>query len=94
MIEKEVMNMKKWICILLTALLIPVLASCGSTKTEEKTESKPEEKTETIEWTRAGYFQDENENMISITWMDDIDEPAESFWLRPETGQSASASAP
>ena len=75
MIEKEVMNMKKWICILLTALLIPVLASCGSTKTEEKTESKPEEKTETVEWTRAGYFQDENENMLSITWMDDIDEP-------------------
>ena len=29
MIEKEVMNMKKWICILLTVVLIPVLASCG-----------------------------------------------------------------
>ena len=66
--------MKKWICLLLTALLIPLLVSCGSSKTEEKTETKPEEKTETVEWTRAGYFQDENENMISITWMDDIDE--------------------
>ena len=27
------------------------------------------------EWPRDGYFLDENENMLSITWMDDIDEP-------------------
>ena len=26
-------------------------------------------------WTRDGYFQDENENFLSITWMDDVDEP-------------------
>ena len=26
-------------------------------------------------WTREGYFADENENMVSVTWMDDIDEP-------------------
>lgn len=27
------------------------------------------------QWPRDGYFMDENENMLSITWMDDIDEP-------------------
>ena len=27
------------------------------------------------EWPREGYFVDENENMLSITWMDDIEEP-------------------
>jgi hypothetical protein len=26
------------------------------------------------EWSREGYFQDENENMLSVTYMDDIDE--------------------
>ena len=26
-------------------------------------------------WTRAGFFADESMNMLSITWMDDIDEP-------------------
>ncbi len=27
------------------------------------------------DWTRQGYFQDENKNMLSVTWMDDVDEP-------------------
>ena len=27
------------------------------------------------QWTREGYFADENENMLCVTWMDDIDEP-------------------
>ena len=40
----------------------------------------PDEDEETGEeeaagWTREGYYSDENENMLSITWMDDIDEP-------------------
>ena len=26
-------------------------------------------------WTREGYFLDEDEHMLSITWMDDIDDP-------------------
>ena len=56
--------MKKSICILLAAILLLGLCACGA---------KPAE--EVKEWTRAGYFSDENEDMISITWMDDIDEP-------------------
>ena len=27
------------------------------------------------EWTREGFFQDENENWMSVTYMDDVDEP-------------------
>ena len=34
------MNMKKWICLFLAVLLITDLVSCGSSKTEEKTETK------------------------------------------------------
>ena len=56
--------MKKSICILLAAILLLGLGACGA---------KPAE--EVKEWTRAGYFSDENEDMITITWMDDIDEP-------------------
>ena len=56
--------MKKSICILLAAILLLGLCACGA---------KPAE--EVKEWTRAGYFSDENEDMLSITWMDDIDEP-------------------
>ncbi|MBR3059741.1 MAG: M15 family metallopeptidase [Oscillospiraceae bacterium] len=26
-------------------------------------------------WTREGFFGDENENMLSVTWMEDVDEP-------------------
>ena len=61
------MTMKRNICIILSILLMSILLSCGSTKTEEKTES--------AEWTRAGYFQDENENMLSVTLMEDVVDP-------------------
>ena len=27
------------------------------------------------DWTREGYYMDESENMLSVTWMDDISEP-------------------
>lgn len=56
--------MKRSICILLAMVLLLGLCACGA---------KPAE--EVKEWTRAGYFSDENEDMLSITWMDDIDEP-------------------
>ena len=57
--------MKKSICILMTVVLLFGLCACGAKPAEEKTEK----------WTRAGYFSDENEDMLSITWMDDVDEP-------------------
>ena len=58
--------MKKMICLLLAACLVFALAACGGAQ-------QPEE--ESAEWTRAGYYSDENENMLSVTWMEDIDEP-------------------
>ena len=60
--------MKKRISLLLVFCMVFALAACGEKKTE------PEIK----EWTRQGYFMDENENMLSVTWMDDVDEPG---WL-------------
>ena len=57
--------MKKMISLLLVFCMVFALAACGEKKTE------PEIK----EWTRQGYFMDENENMLSVTWMDDVDEP-------------------
>ena len=78
------MKMKKMICFLLSILLIFALAGCGGKKTDEKTDAKiasTEAATgntgegESEGWTRDGYYSDESDNMVSITWMDDIDDP-------------------
>ena len=71
------MNTKKWICLFLSAVMILALAACGGGKTEPPAEEPPAPPTENsaAEWTREGYFQDENENFLSVTYMDDIDEP-------------------
>lgn len=45
--------------------MLLVLCACGAQK-----KPKPAAK-----WTREGYFQDENENFLSVTWMEDVDEP-------------------
>ena len=66
------MNTKKRICLLISMLMILALSACGSSKTEPT--PAPTENS-AAEWSREGYFQDENENMLSVTWMDDIDEP-------------------
>ena len=58
--------MKKLLCALLALCALSALTGCGGTKQESQ---------ETADWTRAGYFQDEDDNMLSVTWMDDIDEP-------------------
>ncbi len=57
--------MKKTICMILALVMLMGLCACGK---------KPAEP-EAAEWTRQGYFADENGNVLSITWMDDIDEP-------------------
>ena len=57
--------MKKAIGILMAMCIVFTFAACGATQAE------PEVK----EWSRQGYFTDGNENMLSVTWMDDIDEP-------------------
>jgi len=59
--------MKKWICLLLAAVMVLSLAACGSANPAQE----PEAEQESAEWTRSGYFQDENGNVLSVTWMDD-----------------------
>ena len=61
--------MKKLICLILCAVMLFALCACGA-KPEAPATPEPVK-----EWTRAGYFMDEKENMLSVTWMEDIDEP-------------------
>ncbi len=56
--------MKKRICLLLAVCMVFTLAACGK-------QAKPDIR----EWTRQGYFMDEKDNMLSVTRMDDVDEP-------------------
>ena len=58
--------MKKTVCLLLAVCMVLSLAACGAAKTAEPVIK---------DWSRSGYFTDENENMLSVTYMDDIDEP-------------------
>ncbi len=65
------MHMKKRICLLLAVCMIFSLAACGAKSPAQETE----EPQEAVEWSRQGFFSDENENMLSITWMDDVVDP-------------------
>ena len=71
--------MKKIICFILCTIMLFMIAACGTEKTansaEQQTVAPSEAEQASFEWTRQGYFQDENENMLSVTWMEDIDEP-------------------
>ena len=58
-------TMKRIVCILLAMCIAFTLAACGA-KQEE-----PEVKA----WSRQGYFADEHENMLSVTWTEDVGEP-------------------
>ena len=78
--------MKKIVCLLLALCLLFSLAACGAKQEEVK------------EWSRSGYFMDENENMLSVTWMEDVDEPGwyvgvmigelMAGWTLPQEGNS------
>lgn len=57
--------MKKILYLLLAACMVLSLAACGAAPAE------PEIK----DWSREGYYQDENENMLSVVWMEDVDVP-------------------
>ena len=63
--------MKKTLCLLLAFAMLLALAACGGAAPAPTAEPEPEVK----EWTRSGYFTDENDNMLSVTWMGDVDEP-------------------
>ena len=62
-------NMKRIVCLLTAIVMTLALAACGAKK--EETPAPEAEK----EWTREGYFLADSGKMLSITWMDDIDEP-------------------
>ena len=54
--------MKKVLSSMLAAGMVFTLASCSSSKTEE-----PEKQEETTtEWSRQGYFSDENDNLLTV----------------------------
>ena len=57
--------MKRIVCILMAMCIVFTMAACGAKQAE------PEVK----KWTRQGYFSDENENMLTVMWMEDTDEP-------------------
>ena len=72
--------MKKWISLLLAVCLLFALAACGVAAAPAAEPEAPQEtpapaEPEVKEWTRQGFFEDENDNMISVTWMDDTVEP-------------------
>ena len=75
--------MKKLICILLAVCLAFALTACGGDKPESipvPTETPESSKTpvpakEAALWPRTGYFTDKAANMLSIAWLDDMDEP-------------------
>ena len=78
------MKMKKMICLFLSVLMIFAMAGCSSSKTDNKkdaetaaaeTTAQKAVEDESAKWSREGYFTDENDNMLSIIWMDDIDDP-------------------
>ena len=87
--------MKKMICFLLSACLAASLAACGTNQAESNNAAAPSgtgnavqsgagnaAQSEAGEWTRTGYYADENDRMLSVTYMDDIDEPGwyAGFW--------------
>ena len=54
--------MKKLVSLSVCVVMLLALCACGGKKAA-------------AEWTRTGYFMDENNNLLSVTWMEDIDEP-------------------
>ena len=67
--------MKKLICLVLCAVMLLALGACGGKKETPAQETPAAQEPEARDWTRSGYFTDENDDLLSITWMDDVDEP-------------------
>lgn len=57
--------MKKMSLLLALFMALSCLTACGGKQAEPEIE----------DWTRQGYYTDDNGYMLSVTWMEDIDEP-------------------
>ena len=58
-------TVKQVLCLMLCLFLVGALAACGGAAPEP----------EIGEWTRSGYYQDDEGNMLSVTLMEDVVEP-------------------
>lgn len=57
--------MRRIMTIVMSIGILFTLTACG------KAEVEPE----VNEWTRQGYFSDENDNLLTVMWMEEVDEP-------------------
>ena len=81
--------MKRLLSMAICAIMLLALAACAGARpannagetaapppeTEPMATGRTETEPPAAEWVRTGLFQDENRNMLSITWMDGVDEP-------------------
>ena len=67
--------MKKLICLAMCVVLLLTLCACAAKKPADSAETPSQEEQTVTEWTRDGYYQDDGGHMLSVTWMDDVDEP-------------------
>ena len=68
--------MKKMMCMLLAFGMLLGLCACGQAPAAQKPDEPAAAETEeTAEWTRQGYFSDGNDNVLSVSWMEDVAEP-------------------
>ena len=75
--------MNKLICLMLVVCLVFALTACGGTESNgipvptaapDVTETHVPSKEASL-WPRTGYFTDRESSMLSIAWLDDVDEP-------------------
>lgn len=67
--------MKKFLFTVLVFSLLFVLSAFNTQSDVPVQETLISEDSEITEWTRQGYFIDEYDNFLSVTWMDDVVEP-------------------
>ena len=65
--------MKKTVCILMALALLLGLCACGAKPEAPEAPETGEE--EIKEWSRRGYFTNDNDELVTIMWMEDADEP-------------------
>ena len=67
--------MKKLICFAMCIVMLLMLCACAGKQPSQSADAPSQAEQTAAEWTRDGYYQDEDGHMLSVTWMDDIDEP-------------------